>query len=47
MSGYAVAKLDDIAEQNDERCPWRSVRHLFGITSFGANEPAFKELVNR
>ena len=37
MSNYAVARLDDIAEQSDGRCPWRPVRHHFGITSFGAN----------
>ena len=37
MSKYAVAKLDDIAEQSDGRCPWRPVRGQFGITSFGAN----------
>ena len=34
MSGYAVAHLDEIS---DGRCPWRPVRHHFGITSFGVN----------
>jgi tetratricopeptide (TPR) repeat protein len=34
---YAVAHLDDIDETNDGRCPWRPVRHHFGITSFGVN----------
>jgi len=37
MSGYAVARLDEIDEQDDGRCPWRPVRHHFGITSFGVN----------
>ena len=37
MSGYAVARLDEIAEHSDGRCPWRPVRHHFGITSFGVN----------
>jgi mannose-6-phosphate isomerase-like protein (cupin superfamily) len=37
MSGYAVAHLDEIDEQNDGREPWRPVRHHFGITSFGVN----------
>ena len=34
---YAVAHLDDIDETDDGRCPWRPVRHHFGITSFGVN----------
>src|SRR5262245_43074581 len=37
MSGYEVARLDDIDEITDGRCPWRPVRHHFGITSFGVN----------
>jgi tetratricopeptide (TPR) repeat protein len=37
MSGYAVAHLDEIDEISDGRCPWRPVRHHFGITSFGIN----------
>ena len=37
MSGYAVAHLDEIEEQDDGREPWRPVRHHFGITSFGVN----------
>ena len=37
MSGYAIAHLDEIEEINDGRCPWRPVRHHFGITSFGVN----------
>ena len=37
MSGYAVAKLDDIAEIDDGRVPFRPVRHHFGIEAFGVN----------
>jgi hypothetical protein len=37
MSGYAVAHLDGIDEVDDGRCPWRPVRHHFGITTFGVN----------
>jgi hypothetical protein len=37
MSGYAVAHIDQIDEISDGRCPWRPVRHHFGITSFGVN----------
>jgi tetratricopeptide (TPR) repeat protein len=37
MTSYAVARLDEIDELNDGRCPFRPVRHHFGITSFGVN----------
>jgi len=37
VSSYAVAHLDEIDEQDDGRCPWRPVRHHFGITAFGVN----------
>src|SRR5215212_4351879 len=37
MSDHAVAHLDEIDEISDGRCPWRPVRHHFGITSFGIN----------
>ena len=37
MSRFAVAGLDDIDEIDDGRCPFRPVRHHFGITSFGVN----------
>jgi hypothetical protein len=37
MSGYAVAKLDEVNEVSDGRCPWRPIRHHFGITAFGVN----------
>jgi tetratricopeptide (TPR) repeat protein len=34
---YQVARLDEIEELNDGRCPYRPVRHHFGISAFGAN----------
>lgn len=37
MSGYALARLDEIDELDDGRCPFRPVRHHLGITSFGVN----------
>jgi tetratricopeptide (TPR) repeat protein len=37
MSGYEVARLEEIDELDDGREPWRPVRHHFGITSFGIN----------
>jgi tetratricopeptide (TPR) repeat protein len=37
VNGYAVAHLDEIDEISDGRCPWRPVRHHFGITAFGVN----------
>ncbi|HEX2588435.1 MAG TPA: hypothetical protein VHL51_09230 [Gaiellales bacterium] len=37
MTDYEVRHLDDIEEITDGRCPWRPVRHEFGITSFGVN----------
>ena len=37
MTSYAVARLDEIDEVSDGRCPFRPVRHHFGITSFGVN----------
>jgi tetratricopeptide (TPR) repeat protein len=36
-TGYTLARLDEIEEITDGRCPWRPVRHHFGITSFGVN----------
>jgi len=35
MSGYQVARLDEIEELDDGRQPYRPVRHHFGIRSFG------------
>ncbi len=37
MTRYAFARLDEIEEVDDGRCPWRPVRHHLGITSFGVN----------
>lgn len=37
MSGYGVARLEEIEEFNDGRAPWQPVRHHFGITGFGIN----------
>jgi tetratricopeptide (TPR) repeat protein len=37
MSHYAVAHLDEIDEISGGRCPYRPVRHRFGIKSFGVN----------
>jgi hypothetical protein len=37
MRGYRVTQLDEIDETTDGRCPWRPVRHHFGIASFGVN----------
>ena len=34
---YEVAQLDQLEEITDGRCPWRPVRHHFGITAFGVN----------
>ena len=34
---YDVAYLDQLEEITDGRCPWRPVRHHFGITAFGVN----------
>lgn len=35
MTGFSVARLDEIGEVDDGRCPFRPVRQHFGITSFG------------
>ncbi len=37
MARFAVARLDDIDEIDDGRCPFRPVRHHFGIMTFGVN----------
>ena len=47
MSEYAVARLDEIEEQSDGRCPWRPVRHHFGIRSFGVNAWTGREAGDR
>ena len=47
MSGYAIAQVDEIDELSDGRCPWRPVRHQFGITSFGVNAWTAREAGER
>jgi tetratricopeptide (TPR) repeat protein len=47
VSDYAVAHLDEIDEISDGRCPWRPVRHHFGITSFGINTWTAREAGDR
>jgi mannose-6-phosphate isomerase-like protein (cupin superfamily) len=37
MSGWSVARLDEIPLQDDGRAPWRPVRHHLGIKAFGVN----------
>jgi tetratricopeptide (TPR) repeat protein len=34
---FRTARLDEIDELEDGRCPWRPVRHHLGITAFGVN----------
>jgi tetratricopeptide (TPR) repeat protein len=47
MTGFAVAQLDEIDEMDDGRCPWRPVRHHFGITAFGVNTWTAREAGER
>jgi tetratricopeptide (TPR) repeat protein len=47
MTGYAVAHLDEIDKIDDGRCPWRPVRHHFGITAFGVNAWTAREAGHR
>jgi mannose-6-phosphate isomerase-like protein (cupin superfamily) len=47
MSAHSVAHLDEIEEVSDGRCPWRPVRHHFGITSFGVNAFTGREAGDR
>jgi tetratricopeptide (TPR) repeat protein len=37
VTGYRVARLEEIDELDDGREPWRPVRHHLGITAFGVN----------
>ena len=37
MSAYKVARLGEIEEVTDGRCPFRRVRYELGITAFGVN----------
>lgn len=34
---FQTARLEDIEEVHDGRCPWRGVRHHLGIQAFGVN----------
>ena len=47
MGDYAVARIDEIDEVTDGRCPFRPVRHHFGITSFGVNAWTAREAGER
>jgi tetratricopeptide (TPR) repeat protein len=47
MSDWAVARLDEIEEVSDGRCPWRPVRHHLGISAFGVNAYTGKEAGDR
>jgi quercetin dioxygenase-like cupin family protein len=47
MSEFEVAHLEEIGEISDGRCPWRPVRHHFGITSFGVNTWTGREAGDR
>src|SRR5436305_535852 len=47
MTRYAVARLDEIDEISDGRCPSRPVRLHFGITSFGINAWTGREAGDR
>ena len=47
MSGYTAARLDEIEELTDGRCPWRPVRHHLGITAFGINAFTGREAGDR
>ena len=47
MASYAVARLDEIDEVSDGRCPFRPVRHHFGITSFGVNAWTARDVGDR
>jgi tetratricopeptide (TPR) repeat protein len=47
MSDYKVARLDYIDELDDGRCPWRPVRHHFGIKAFGVNAWTAREAGDR
>jgi hypothetical protein len=47
MSEFAVARLEEIGEMSDGRCPWRPVRHHFGITAFGINAWTGREAGDR
>ena len=47
MAGFAVAKLDEIDQIDDGRCPFRPVRQHFGIMTFGVNAMVAKAAGDR
>jgi tetratricopeptide (TPR) repeat protein len=47
MSGYVVAKLEEIDELDDGREPYRPVRHHLGITAFGVTAWTAREAGDR
>ena len=47
MADYAIARLEEIEEVNDGRCPFHAVRHHFGITAFGINAWSGREAGDR
>ena len=47
MTGYSVAKLDEIEVMDDGRVPFRPVRHHFGVEAFGVNAWTADEVGNR
>ena len=47
MTGYGVAKLDEIEVMDDGRVPFRPVRHHFGVEAFGVNAWTADELGDR
>ena len=46
-AGYAVAHLEEIEEIQGTRCPFRPVRHHFGISTFGVNAMTAKAAGDR
>ena len=47
MAQHESAQLQEIEEITDGRCPWRPIRHHFGITSFGVNAWTGRETGDR
>jgi mannose-6-phosphate isomerase-like protein (cupin superfamily) len=47
VADYAIARLDEIEEVSDGRCPFRPVRHHFGVTAFGINAWTGREAGDR
>jgi tetratricopeptide (TPR) repeat protein len=47
VSSYTVARLDEIEEMSDGRCPWRPIRHHLGIQAFGINSWTARDVGDR